>query len=89
MGETTLSQWDKLIVDILSKDAGLRFDDLYKALVKIGYTPSQPKGGGSHYTFRKSGCMPITLPKHVPIKKAYLNLVSDAVKAYLEVEQNG
>lgn len=84
-----MSQWDKLIDKILAADPNLRFDDLYKALVKIGYIPSQPKGGSSHYTFRKAGCMPITLPKHIPLKKAYVNLVSEAVKAYLEVEQDG
>lgn len=84
-----MSQWEKLITEILKKDAGLRFDDLYKALVKIGYTPSQPKGGGSHYTFRKTGCMPITLPRHAPMKTAYINLVSDTVRAYLKEEQDG
>lgn len=84
-----MSQWEKLIAEILRKDASLRFDDLYKALVKMGYTPSQPKGGGSHYTFRKAGCVPITLPKHTPIKTAYINLVSDTVRAYLKEEQDG
>ena len=84
-----MSQWEKLIAEILKRDANLRFEELYKALVKMGYTPSQPTGGSSHYTFRKPGCVPITLPKHVPMKKAYINLVSEAVKAYLEVERNG
>ena len=84
-----MSQWDKLIAEILEKDASLRFDELYKVLVKMGYTPNQPKGGSSHYTFRKAGGMPITLPKHAPMKKTYVNLVADAVRAYLEVEQDG
>lgn len=84
-----MSQWDKLIAEILEKDANLRFDELYKALVKIGYTPNQPQGGSSHYTFRKTGCMPITLPRHVPMKRVYINLVSDAVRTYLEEKQNG
>jgi len=85
----TLSQWEKLIAGILERDANLRFDELYKALVKMGYTPTQPQGGGSHYTFRKAGCMPVTLPKHGPIKKAYINLVADAVRSYLEEKQDG
>lgn len=84
-----MSQWDKLIAEILEKDANLRFDELYKALVKIGYTPSQPQGGSSHYTFRKAGCMPITLPRHTPVKKIYIDLVSDTVRAYLEEKQDG
>ena len=28
-----------------------------------------PRSGSSHYTFKKSGCMPITIPKHEPIRK--------------------
>lgn len=84
-----MSQWDKLITEILKKDVNLRFDEMYKALIKIGYTPSQPQSGSSHYIFRKVGCMPITLPKHIPMKKVYINLVSDAVRAYLEEKQDG
>ena len=84
LGDDALGQWDKLVAEILQKNPNLRFEDLYKALVKIGYTAEQPRGGSSHYTFRKDGCMPITLPKHVPVKKAYINLVADAVRAYLQ-----
>ncbi len=84
LGDDALGQWDKLVAEILQKNPNLRFEDLYKALVKIGYTAEQPRGGSSHYTFRKDGAMPITLPKHVPMKKAYINLVADAVRAYLQ-----
>jgi predicted RNA binding protein YcfA (HicA-like mRNA interferase family) len=82
-----LSQWDKLIEAILAEDPNLRFEDLYKALVKIGYTPHQPRGGSSHYTFRKPGCTPITIPKHTPLKKVYIELVAEAVRSYLEEDQ--
>ena len=83
-GGDALSQWDKLVAEIIKQNPTLRFEDLCKALVKIGYTAEQPRGGSSHYTFRKDGCMPITLPRHVPMKKAYINLVADAVRAYLQ-----
>lgn len=83
-GSVSLSQWDKLIEDILSKSPSLRFDDLAKALTRIGYTQNQPKGGSSHYTFRKKGCMPITIPKHGPLKRAYIELVAEAVRIYME-----
>lgn len=83
-----MSQWDKLIADILRADPNLRFEQLYKALVKIGYTPNQPKGGSSHYTFRKSGCMPITIPRQAPINRAYIELAAAAVRTYLEDENN-
>ena len=44
-GDVALSQWDKLIDEILQQNPSLRFDDLYKALVKMGYTPERPRGG--------------------------------------------
>jgi len=79
-----MSQWSKLRDDILKKNKNLRFDDLVKALSRIGYTRNQPKGGSSHYIFRKTGKMPISLPKSTPMNKAYIEMVSDAVKEYEE-----
>ena len=53
-----------------------------QALTKIGYTQNRPKGGSSHYTFRKSGKMPITLPKGTPMGKVYVEMVRDAILEY-------
>ena len=79
-----MSQWDKLIAEILSESPNLRFEDLAKALTKIGYEDKQPKGGSSHHTFRKPGCIPVTLPKKKPpMDKKYVELVANAVGAYL------
>lgn len=83
-----MSQWDKLIADILRMDPNLRFDQLYRALVKIGYEANQPRGGSSHYTFRKPGCLPITIPKKSLINRAYIELVAEAVRAYMEDEND-
>jgi len=77
-----LSQWDKLIDEILELNKNLRFGDLAKALIKMGYAQNQPKGGSSHYTFRKSGKMPITIPKATLMNKAYIEMVRDAVIEY-------
>ncbi len=79
-----MSQWDKLVANILAENKNLRFEELAKALIKIGYTMEQPHGGSSHYTFRKAGCFPITIPKQNPMNKAYIELVADAVRQYLE-----
>ena len=67
-----MSKFDKLLerITLLSKD--MRFDELRKVLESYGYTMHSPKGGSSHYTFRKPGKMPITIPKHEPIKKVYV-----------------
>jgi len=82
-----MSQWDKLVANILAKNKNLRFEELAKALTKIGYTMEQPRGGSSHYTFRKAGCLPITIPKQQPMNKAYIELVADAVRQFLQEDE--
>lgn len=59
----------------------LRFDELRKVLESYGYKMNAPISGSSHYTFRKSGCQPITIPKHEPIKKVYVELVRQVVES--------
>ena len=81
-----MPSWDKLLNKILSLDKNLRFDELRKVLEKYGYTMYVPRSGSSHYTFRKPGCSPITIPKHEPIKKVYVELVRDVVES--EVRKN-
>lgn len=84
-----MSQWNKLISEILKLNKSLRFDDLAKALGKIGYVRGQPRGGSSHYTFRKAGKMPITLPKATPMNKVYVEMVRDAlIEHESEVDKN-
>lgn len=70
----------------LSKD--LRFDELKKVLESYGYVMNAPKGGGSHYTFRKSECMPITIPKYEPIKKVYVEMVRQIVESEAKDDEN-
>jgi len=76
---SSLSQLDKLIERVLKLDKKLRFDELAKLLKRIGYTMHQPKRGSSHYTFRRDGRPPITIPKDNPISKVYVDLVRDAI----------
>lgn len=63
-----MSKWDKLLEKICSLSKEMRFDELRRVLESYGYRINQPKGGSSHYTFRKEGCRPVTIPKHEPIK---------------------
>lgn len=83
-----MSQWEKLIKEILKLNRNLRFEDLSKVLVRIGYTMEQPRGGSSHYTFRKLGCPPITIPKHQPLNKVYIEMVADVVRSYVEEDSH-
>lgn len=83
-----MSRWDKLIMRICSLSKDLRFDELRKVLESYGYVMNAPKGGSSHYTFRKSGCMPITIPKHEPIKKEYVEMVRQIVEGEAKDDEN-
>ena len=76
-----MSQWDKLIKRILSLSNDLRFDELRSVLESLGYTMGAPRSVSSHYTFRKNGSAPITIPKHEPIKKVYVLMVKEVIES--------
>ena len=75
-----MSRWDKLLARVKELSKDLRFDELRKILEWYGYEMHAPRGGSSHYTFRKPGCSPITIPKHEPIEKVYVELVREVVE---------
>ena len=79
-----MSKWDKLIARICNLSKDLRFDELRKVLESYGYEMNAPRSGSSHYTFRKQGCMPITIPKHEPIKKVYVEMVRQIMMKTLD-----
>lgn len=83
-----MTKWDKLLAKIyvLSKD--VRFNELQKILEEYGYQMSAPRSGSSHYTFRKPGCQPITIPKHQPIKKIYIEMVRKVIESEAENDEN-
>ena len=83
-----MTKWDKLIAKILTLSKDLRFDELRKVLESYGYEMHAPRGGSSHYTFRKPGCQPITIPKHEPIKKVYVEMVKQIVESEAENNEN-
>ncbi len=75
-----MSKWDKLLDRVRQLSPGLRFEELKKILESYGYVMNAPKSGSSHYTFRKAGYPPITIPKHKPIKKVYIEMVREVVE---------
>ena len=83
-----MSQWEKLLAKIMNLSKDLRFEELKKVLESYGYEMSNPRGGSSHYTFRKRGCSPITIPKHIPIKKVYVELVKRVVEMEAQTDEN-
>lgn len=76
-----MAQWEKLLDKIKSLDKDMRFAEVNKILQSYGYKLAQPKKGSSHYTFRKEGCHPITIPKHEPIKVVYVRMVKAIIEA--------
>ncbi len=83
-----MSQWDKLIARIYNLSKDLRFEELRKVLISYGYKMNSPRSGSSHYTFRKHGCMPITIPKHEPIKKVYVEMVRQVVEGEMKSNED-
>ena len=75
-----MSKWDKLLTRILSLSKDMRFQELKKVLEYYGYKMAAPSSGSSHFTFRKPEKNPITIPKHEPIKKIYIEMVRKVVE---------
>ena len=83
-----MSKWDKLLARIQTLSKELRFEELRRVLESYGYTMSQPHWGSSHCTFRKPGCMPVTIPTHEPIKAAYVLMVKEIIESEAENHEN-
>ena len=75
-----MSQWEKLIEKIRNRPAELQFREVAGILRRMGYSMHQPGSGSSHYTFRKSGKKPITIPRHNPIPSPYIKLIRKAIE---------
>ena len=83
-----MSRWDKLLSRICSLSKDLRFDELKKVLESYGYEMHEPRGGSSHCTFRKAGCQPITIPRHEPIKRIYVEMVKRIVENEVDNDED-
>ena len=83
-----MPKWDKLISRIMSLDNDMRFEELRRVLESYGYTMRAPGSGSSHCTFRKEGKNPITIPKHEPIKRIYVEMVRLVVEGEMQNEDN-
>ena len=75
-----MSKFEKLINEIKSLSNDIRFEELKKVLESLGYVATGPKGGSSHYTFRKKGHTPITIPKHETIKTVYIKMIKELIE---------
>lgn len=76
-----MSKWDKLLRKITNLSKDVRFEDLKKILESYGYDMNTPNSGSSHYTFKKKGRNPITIPKNNPVKKVYVVMVKRVIES--------
>ena len=83
-----MSKWDKLIKRICNLSKDIRFNELRKVLESYGYEMKVLGRGGSHFTFRKNGCTPVTVPKDEPIKRVYVELVRHIIESEAENDEN-
>ena len=83
-----MSRWDKLLDRITQLSKDVRFDELRRILESYGYKMNSPRGGSSHYTFRKPGKGPITIPKHEPIKTVYVRMVREIIESEASDDEN-
>lgn len=74
-----MSKWEKLLRKLGTISNDLTFEELRKILYSYGYVESQPRSGSSHYTFRK-GKQKITIPRHKPIGRIYIEMVRKLIK---------
>ncbi len=72
-----MTRWDKRLNRFRDLNADITFSEIDAVLQRLGYTPQFPNGGSSHCTYRKNGKMPITVPYHRPINKAYVRMVRE------------
>ena len=75
-----MSKRDKLIQKIIS-GGSITFAEAERLLTDLGYKSEFPQGGGSHKTFRKSGCDKITLvATQKPLKKYAMKMIQAALE---------
>ncbi|MBE0502098.1 MAG: type II toxin-antitoxin system HicA family toxin [Desulfuromonadales bacterium] len=65
----------KLVGQIIQNPKDVDYAILERLLKSFGYECFQPGRGGSHYTFRKAGSAPITVPKKKPVNAVYVKQI--------------
>lgn len=74
---------EKLFITIRNNPKNVRFEDVDRLLVWAGFECRQPKGGSSHFVYRKAGCPLLTVPYRKPLLACYVK------KALLYIEEYG
>ena len=79
-----MSQLEKLMNSIKNNPKTVKFEELDKILLRAGFTKSQPRGGSSHYTYKKDGKR-LTVPYKQPyIKSEYIKQAIEILDDFFE-----
>ncbi len=78
----------KLAGKILANRKSVEFNDLKRLLEGFSFECRQPRGGSSHFVFRRPGTFPISVPKNRPVNKTYVDQVIDLLDLEEWYEQN-
>ncbi len=78
-GESKLPKVEKVLLKMKEAPSNISFDDAVKVMEWLGYTYSMPKRG-SHVSFRKENCNPLSLPHKSPLKKYLVKAILDLVE---------
>lgn len=75
-----MSKLEKLLQRIRNNPKTVRFEELDKVLRHEGYEPAQPRGGSSHYTYKKPGSRSLTIPRQIPyVNECYVRDVLEVL----------
>lgn len=76
----------KKIKKVINNKKNVDISALKSLLEELGYKEFKP--GGSHFTYRKTGCTPITIPFKKPVKEVYIKNLCKVLELECYYEQN-
>ena len=75
-----MSKLEKLLERIKNNPKTVRFEELDKILRRSEYARTQPRGGSSHYIYKKIGERSVTIPRQIPyVNECYVRDVLEAL----------
>ncbi len=80
-----MTKLDKLLFAVMDKRREIRYSEIVKVLLKLGYVERQ--GKGSHTVFSHQKYTTITLPRNNPVKRCYVEQVRTVLARYLSGEE--
>jgi predicted RNA binding protein YcfA (HicA-like mRNA interferase family) len=77
---------EKLLRHLRNNPSNVSFEELDKLLRWCGF--ESRSSGGSHYTYKRKGSPPITIPRHKPVKRVYVQQVLALIEQCCDMESD-